>query len=366
MHKENQALAAVAVGPEQTELVPFDLPEIPEDAGLLRVEAVGVCGTDVSYYKQSAAPRILGHHVVGFVVKLGAAAARKWGIREGARVALEEYIPCGQCSHCRSGDYRSCPATDPRAGGIRYGATPTAVSPSLYGGFSQYLYLHPNAVVHRMPDHVPALDATFTLPLANGFEWISLEGGAGPGQIVVIQGPGQQGLACVLAAKAAGADCVIVSGLAADRRRLELARRVGADHIVEVVSEDLSERVREITAGKGADLVIDVSTGGAGPLESALAVARRGATIILGAYKGRPISEFAIDTVVTKTLTVKGVRGHSYRSVRMAVECIASGRFPLGLLHSHNYPLSQVHEALKTGGGEGEPSPLLVTVSPWQ
>jgi len=109
---------------------------------------------------------------------------------------MEEYIPCGQCEMCRTGYYRLCSNTNPRENGIRYGATPIAVEPSLYGGFSQYLYLHPNAVLHKIPSHVPNVEAALALPLSNGFEWMRIVGGVGPGHVVVIQGPGQQGLAC--------------------------------------------------------------------------------------------------------------------------------------------------------------------------
>jgi threonine dehydrogenase-like Zn-dependent dehydrogenase len=362
----DKVLAAVAMNVKQTEIMEFDMPSVPSDAGILKMEIVGVCGTDVSYYKKEQDPRILGHHVVGHIYKIGEAASKKWHVKEGDRVALEEYIPCGQCEHCRTGVYRSCVKTDPRSGGIRYGATPIKVAPSLFGGFSQYMYLHPNAVVHKMPDHVPAIEAALTLPLANGFEWMSIIGKVGPGDVVVIQGPGQQGLACALAAKAAGAECVIVTGRSTSAKRLELARKLGADYTVNIQTEDLITRVHEITNGKMADLVIDVTSGGSDPVKTSMEVANIGGTVIFGAYKYQNIPEYNIDDIIKKTLTVKGVRGHSFRSVRMAVDFIASRKFPLGIMNSHNYGLRDTDQALKTAGGEGEPFPLLVTVSPWQ
>jgi threonine dehydrogenase-like Zn-dependent dehydrogenase len=249
------------------------------------------------------------------------------------------------------------------SGGIRYGTNPVSLKPSLWGGFSQYMYLHPNTVLHKMAKHVPAVEAALTLPLANGFEWMSIEGGVKPGKVVAIYGPGQQGLACGLAAKAAGAEVIII-GRSSSLRRLELARELGMDHIINTTEDDLLSRVHELTGGKMADVVLDVTSGGTSPITSSLEIAKKGGIILLGAYKYQPIPEFNSDLIIKNTLTVKGVRGHSYQSVKMATEFIASGRFPLSLLNSHNYGLDQVDLALKTAGGEGEPSPLLVTVTP--
>ncbi|WAH35289.1 zinc-dependent alcohol dehydrogenase [Alicyclobacillus dauci] len=357
--------SAVAIGVLETEIRELELPRIAPDAGILRVEIVGVCGTDVSHYRNFSAPMILGHHVVGYVDRIGEVASQRWGIKEGDRIAMEEYIPCGQCDLCRTGYYRLCSETDPRTG-IRYGATPIDVSPSLFGGFSQYMYLHPNAVVHKIPNHVPAVEAALILPVSNGFEWMSTVAGVGPGQVVVIQGPGQQGLACALAAKAAGAETVIVTGRTSSIRRLELAGRLGADYTVNVSSEDLVERVAEITGGRMADVVLDVTSGGTEPVVSSLQVAKKRGVVLLGALKKKLFQDLDLDVIYEKSLTVKGVRGHSYHSVKMAIDFVASGKFPLRVMNSHDYGLCDTDLALRTAGGQGEPNPLLVTVSPWK
>jgi threonine dehydrogenase-like Zn-dependent dehydrogenase len=362
-----KALAAIAMGAKQTDLREVDIPHLAPEAGLLKIEAVGVCGTDWSWYKGDLQePQILGHHTVGHIAEIGKAASERWRVKEGDRVALEEYIPCGNCERCRAGEFRLCDFTDPWLGGIRYGATPITVPPSLWGGFSQYQYLHPNSVLHRVPDHVPAAEAALALPLSNGIEWVCLEGGQVVGSTVVIQGPGQQGLACVLAAMEAGAECVIVSGLSADVGRLELAERLGANHTVNIQSEDLKERVVESTGGKMADLVIDTASGGPCTVTSAIEVVRKRGTIILGGFKGQPIPEFFSDTLISKYLTVKGVRGHSYESVERALQIIASGKYLLDEMCTHQYALSEVDEALRTMGGEGAPEAIHTVVAPWQ
>lgn len=361
----DKVLAAVAVGRKETEVREFEMPKIASDEGILKVEIVGVCGTDISYYEHLEDPKILGHHVIGHIEQIGEIASKRWGVKEGDRVAMEEYIPCGQCEACRTGLYRSCVFTDPRSGGVRYGATPLTVKPALFGGFSQYMYLHPNAVLHKLPEHVAGVEAAFILPLSNGFEWMSLKGKVGPGQTVVIQGPGQQGFACALAAKAAGAECVIVTGRTTSEHRLQTALEVGADAVINVQKEDLVQRVHELTNGKMADVVIDVTSGGSGPVTSSINIAKRGGKVIFGAYKYQKLSEFELDEVIKKTLTLIGVRGHGYESVEMAVDCVVSGKFPLSKLNSHNFGLKDVDQALRTAAGEGDPNRLLVTVSPW-
>jgi threonine dehydrogenase-like Zn-dependent dehydrogenase len=355
-------LAAVAVSPKQTEIRELPMPEVPNDGGVLRVEVVGVCGTDVANYAHISEPRILGHHVIGHIDRISPAAARRWNVKEGDRVAMEEYLPCGQCSECRRGRYRACRTTDSQFGGLRYGNTPLRIAPGLWGGFAEYMYLHPNAVFHPMPAHVLPVEAALTLPLANGFEWMAIECGVTFGHTVVIVGPGQQGLACVLAAKSLGAR-VIVVGRETSRRRLELAKQIGADVVVNISRENLSERVEQLTSGELADVVIDVTSGGAEPVNQSLDIVKRGGTIALAAYKHQTIPSFEIDCIVAKSLTVKGLRGHSHQSVKMAIDCIASGRFPIKVLNSHNYHLPETDAALRTAGGEGDPNPLLVVVS---
>jgi hypothetical protein len=180
----NEIAAAVSYDIRRTEVRTFKEPDLPQDDGLLRVELCGVCGSDWPYYLKYPKARgalILGHEAVGHVARLGPAAAARFGIKEGDRVALEEYLPCGHCRYCRSGDFRLCDETDtlnrpPDDPTIRYGSTPIAVAPSLWGGYSQYQYLHPNAVFHRVPDHVPAR-AFARLPLDNNVEWTYLQGG---------------------------------------------------------------------------------------------------------------------------------------------------------------------------------------------
>ncbi|MDB5761039.1 MAG: alcohol dehydrogenase [Herminiimonas sp.] len=367
---QGKVRASVALDNKRTEIREFDFPAIPSDGGLLKVEKTGVCGSDWPYflnYPKSKGPLILGHETVGFVSAAGANAAARWGVKEGDRVALEEYLPCGHCNYCRTGDFRLCDATDTLLGnGIRYGSTPVSVAPSLWGGYSEYQYLHPNAVFHKVPAGVPAEQATLALPLGNGVEWAYLQGRASIGEAVVIQGPGQQGLACVIAAKEAGASCIIVTGLSADQHRLALAKEMGAHYTIDIEQNDLLESVADHTGGHMADLVIDCASGGPSTIVSAIHVARKGGRVLLCGRKGRPVPEFDSDLLFRKNLTVKGMRGHSYQAVEIALQILASGRYPLNKMCTHTFSLDQLENALCTVGGEGERNAIHCCVDPWR
>jgi len=187
--------AAVLTAPRQIELRELPIPETDDQSGLLRIEVTGVCGVDWPAYTGDRAdrfklPLILGHEIVGRVERIGAQAAFRWGIAEGDRVVLEEYAPCGRCQYCRSGHYYLC-------GGMAmekmYGFTSLDVAPGLWGGFSEYVYLDPHALIHKMNDNVPSTIAPLYIALANGIRWVQTEGGIGIGDTVVILGPDSWG-----------------------------------------------------------------------------------------------------------------------------------------------------------------------------
>jgi threonine dehydrogenase-like Zn-dependent dehydrogenase len=357
--------AATTIGPLQTEIREYPLPDIPADAGLLKIEAAGVCGSDWQTYNSDRAPRIMGHENVGRVYKLGPVAAERWGLKEGDRVALEEYLPCGHCGLCRSGEFRLCEQTESRRpGALRYGTTPISEPPGLWGGYSQFQYLHPNSIFHRVPENVPAELAAMCLPLGNGFQWTYFDGGVGPGQTILIQGPGQQGLACVVAAKAAGAGSVIISGLQRDEARLEVAKALGADHTINVEQEDLEARVSNITAGRGVDLSVDTA-GGSTTLVNAIRLTRKGGSLFFAAAPATTAPDFQVTDLLARRLTLRPCRGHSFAAVELALHYIASSQFPLHLMATHRFGLHEVDLAVRSVGGHGAPGAIHVTVLPW-
>jgi threonine dehydrogenase-like Zn-dependent dehydrogenase len=367
-----KSLAALKVAASTTELREFELPDIPPDAALLKVEVAGVCGTDVSQYKLPlrGAPLIMGHENVGRLAKVGRAFAEHKGFREGDLVFLEHYLPCGHCEWDHMGEYRHCAATewfyDPTA--IRYGYTAIDTVPSLWGGFSHYAYLPLNAVLHRVPAGLSPEEAGIATPMSNGIQWTLLDGGVSFGSTVLIQGPGQQGLCCVMAAKSAGATCIIITGTAKDARRLEVAKALGADAAVDVQKENALERIHQITRGRGVDVAIDCTSGGGpGPMLLAIETAkRRAATLVVQGEGNSTFPDFPIGRLTRKGITLKSARGHSYRAVELGLQLLASRRFPLDLLTTHRFGLAEVDFAIKSVGGEGAPGAIHVSVMPWK
>jgi threonine dehydrogenase-like Zn-dependent dehydrogenase len=344
-------LAAVLVGRNEFEVQELPIPEIPPDAGLLKIEACGICGSDARIRERTAGgPTVMGHENVGIIARLGPVAAQRWGVKEGDRVALEEYVTCGMCRWCRTGNFRYCELTSGGRAGpqLRYGSTPVSVWPGLWGGYSQYLYIHPGAVLHRVPAHVPAPLLTTFLPLANGVELACGYGGASLGRSVLIQGPGEHGLAAAMAARAAGASCIIVAGLGVDAGRLEVARRIGAHHTVDVERDDLVARVQDLTGGEGVDIVINITGAGTNTIEQGLACAATVATVVVSDAGKETFREASFGR---RELTIKSANGHSYASCERAIQMIASGEYPLAELSTPPFGLDQARAAIDAVAG---------------
>jgi threonine dehydrogenase-like Zn-dependent dehydrogenase len=307
----------------------------------------------------------MGHDNVGTIAALGPSAAARWGCKPGDRIALHEYLPCWHCKWCLQGDFRLCVEVDffVVKNPLRYGMTETSVAPALWGGYSQFLYIPPNAVIHKVPGNLTARLATLAIPFGNGFQWAVLDGGAGLGKTVLVVGPGQQGLGCVFAAKMAGASRVIVSGMTRDRARLDLALRLGADDAIDVEREDVRERVMQITANAGVDVVVDTTGDLTGSVVAdAVALAAKGATLNLnGLGQHVPIRE-----IKNRYLTVRAPRGHSYRAVELALQSLARTTLPVDEVCSHDFGLDDVDLAIKATAGKAVEGAIHVTVDPWR
>lgn len=366
-----QVLAAVRTGPQKTEFREYPMPEVAEDAALMKVEVAGICGTDVKLYKNpgSNTPVIMGHENIGYIARAGDKFLQRQGLKEGDLVFVEHYLPCRRCEWCHQGEYRHCINTDWRFNpdSIRYGYTSAERAPHLWGGFAQYMYLPWNAVVHKVPAGVSPELAGIVTPMSNGIEWALFDSGVGYNSTVLIQGPGQQGLSQIVACKQAGASLIIITGTSKDTARLEVAKTLGADYVIDVQKEDPLARIMEITAGIGVDVALDC-TAGAGTIPILLgveALKRKGGTLLIQGEMAE-FPNFPVGKVTVKYITIKSARGHSYRSCELALEQLATKRFPLDLITTHRFGLKDTDLAIKSVGGEGEEGVVHVSLFPWE
>jgi threonine dehydrogenase-like Zn-dependent dehydrogenase len=363
--------AAVKTGPNQIEIQEFPMPEIPEDGALMKVEVAGICGTDVKMYKEplkTGGPVIMGHENIGYIAKAGKEFTARKGFKEGDLVFVEHYVSCGKCEWCHKGEYRHCEATDWRSNpdGIRFGYSTSNKPPHLWGGFAQYMYLPWNSVVHKVPDGVTPEIAGLVTPMANGIEWALFECGVGYNSTVLIQGPGQQGLSQAIACKQAGASLIIVTGTSKDAARLEAAKKLGADFVIDVQKENPLQRIMEITGGKGVDVVLDCTAGaGTAPILLGVEALKRKGGIMLIQGEMAEFPNFPIGKITVKYITIKSARGHSYRACELALQQLASKRFPLELLTTHRFGLKDAEYAIKSVGGQGAPDVVHVSLMPW-
>jgi len=359
--------AMVLEKPGRMVLREFPLPAIGSEEGLLKVEMVGVCGSDVGMYRGKAtrAPRpypiIMGHEIFGTVVEIGEEASKRWNLKEGDRAIVEYAFGCGECFYCKQGNYIHCEAM------FTYGSMISCKDPPhLWGAYSEYLYLPPRAMIHRVrQDLLPEVGVLICAVLGNGIRWLQTLGGLSSGDTVVIQGPGQQGLAGVIVAREAGAEKVIVTGMTRDRIRFELAKTFGADEIIDVERDDPVERVKETTGGRMADLVIDVTGSPKGAITAIDLVKKKGTVILPGLYGMDREIPLVLDKIVYKEVRVQGAFSHDFRSVLPAIRLAESRKYPMEKMVTHRFALEEAERAVRVAGGEIEgEDPIKVVIIP--
>lgn len=315
----------------------FPVPEPPPGGGVLKVEAVGMCGSDVAqlhghqHVPGEKSPLVPGHEIVGQVHALADDA--NLGVAVGDRVAVDLVV--------------RAPVTENNPFGLGevYGYTMGLEDDhGLWGGYGEYMGVLPNTHLVKLTDDIDAAELTLFEPLANVCNWFSRMP-VGEGETVVVQGPGHMGLVYAAEAKRRGAETVIVTGTGADALRLEVAREVGADVTVDVTATDLVAFVAEITGGAMADMAVDLAdTTVTVPL--CLSLVRQGGKVQLAGLKNLAPVEMITDLIVLKGLTVQGGSGSTPSSMREAVEILNSGEFPTGPLLGEVFGLDQIDEAM--------------------
>ena len=316
----------------------FPVPEPPPGGGVLKVEAVGMCGSDVAqlhghkHVPGEKAPLVPGHEIVGRVHALADDA--DLGVAVGDRVAVDLVV--------------RAPVTENNPFGLGevYGYTLGLEDDhGLWGGYGEYMGLLPGSHLVKLTDNIEAAELTVFEPLANVCNWF----GRMPvveGETVVVQGPGHMGLVCAAEAKRRGAETVIVTGTDADGLRLEVAREVGADVTIDVSATDPVALVAEITGGAMADLAVDLAADTTATVPLCVELVCSGGKVLLAGLKNLAPVELITDQIVYKGLTIQGGSGSTPSSMREAVAILNSGEFPTGPLLGEVFGIDQIDEAM--------------------
>ena len=309
-----------------------DIPKPAADEVLVKLEYVGICGSDMHYYETGAIgdyvvepPFVLGHEPGGTVVEVGENVTH---LKVGDRVALEPGKTCGKCEFCKEGKYNLCPD-------VIFFATPP-----VDGVFQEYV-AHEAALCFKLPDNVSTLEGALIEPLAVGFH-AAIQGDAHLGQKAVVMGAGCIGLVSMMALKARGVSEVYVVDLM--DKRLEKAMELGATGVINGGKEDVVAKIKELTGGLGADLIIE--TAGSQPTTvQAIHAAKKGSTIVLVGYSKTGEMTLPMSLVLDKELTLKSV--FRYRHIYpMAIEAVSQGKVNLKGIVTDIFDLDDVQKAM--------------------
>lgn len=315
--------------------------------GWLAVEATGLSGAEVQAWRGDRSnlvyPLIPGQQVVG---RIADTFDDTIDLAIGTRVLVEPIIRCGTCKSCVAG-LAGCTKRKPFN---IYGLLPSTEPPGLWGGLAEKLYIDPHAVLHPISDDTLAEVATFAHPLAAGYTWTVELPRMKPGESVLILGPGPRGLACLLAAQAAGAGWIGIAGLDHDADRLELARHLGADLTVNTTINDLPLEVAN-NLGDRPDIVIDVTSDDPEAIFTGMDLVRAGGRFVLASTKGnRPLPQFFSDVIVGKQISLIGALGASTNAYQWAAGQLDTDP-RIDDLVSHQFPLDESNRAIQAAAG---------------
>jgi alcohol dehydrogenase, propanol-preferring len=302
-------------------------PVIAPHEALVRVTHVGVCGTDVKIRGNrmgiGVIPLIMGHEIAGLVAEVGSAVR---GFAPGHRVVVNFYVTCGRCTFCRTGRDTLC--AEVRQHGF-----------SLDGGFAEYV-VTPGVNLCKVPDNVPLEQACILGDaVATSYHAITRRAQVRPGTTLAIVGVGGVGLHALQIARLAGAFVIAVD---VSEARLDLARKLGADAVVDARSGPFHEAVRRLTDGQGVDVVIEL-VGSAATLPSSYqSVRRAGRLVFVGYSPGVPLSAMPHE-LVRNELEIVGSRANTKQELQETMDLVAQGR--ITPIVDRVMPLADVEDA---------------------
>jgi len=316
-------------------------PEPGEGEVLLRVRAVGVCGSDVHYYREGrigdnavTRPLIIGHEFAGQVEAVGP--GYHGPLEPGARVAVEPGVACGTCWWCLRGQYNLCPD-------IRFCGTPP-----VHGAYRECM-AYPARWCWPLPDNLDYAEGAMIEPLAVGVHAVD-EGRPQAGDSVLIVGAGSIGLTVLQVAKASGVSQAMVSEPLPYRR--ELARQLGADTVIDPNAEDVVETARALTLGRGADVTFEAA-GAEDTYQVCIDGVRRGGVAVFIGIPAVDRISLNIHEARRKGITIKNLRRFVHTYPR-AIRLVASGAVDVKALVTHTFPLERITEAFELVAAYGD------------
>jgi len=322
-------------------------PKIGEDEVLIRVEACGICGSDVHGYDGSSGRRIppivMGHEAAGTIVEVG---SRVQGLLQGDRVTLDSTVYCGQCANCLRGQMNLCDQR--QVLGVSCGEYRRA------GAFAEYVVI-PESNIWKLDPAIPQEYASILDPLGNAVHTVLA--GEIAAKSVAITGCGPIGLFSIAVAKAVGATSVFA--IEVNEHRARIAREMKADYVINPAKEDVDAIVMEKTGGLGVDVVLEMA-GHPDSIRTAFDIVRRGGRISLLGLTSKPISLNFSEDIIFKGITVQGINGRRmYQTWYQMTALLKAGKLDLHPVITDRISMKdfgKAMERLKTG----EASKILV------
>ncbi|MEP7201369.1 MAG: zinc-binding dehydrogenase [Ilumatobacteraceae bacterium] len=359
--------AAVMEAPGRIAIREFDVPNPEPGVVVIAMHLSGICGTDKHTFrgesKQYAGtaherdleyPLICGHENVGTVVATGGQAFDTNGValKEGDRVVPGANVPCGSCYYClNSYPYYFCQHLEDYGNSLNVGRYP-----SLFGGWSQYMYLLPRTPIFRVPEDLPDEVAVITEVMAvthgvdKGIAVLGLQGGSRSGFSVAVLGTGPLGLCHLIKSRMLGAGMVIATDVL--EGRLQFADKFGVDLALNASDTDATQRseaILDATHGRGVDLVLDCS-GVPSTFTEALKVVRTGGVVVeAGAFVDMgPVQMNPNSDICTRNVAVLGIGGELATEYEPSMRLMAANldRYPLTSITTHILPMDRAHEAV--------------------
>lgn len=309
-----------------------DIPQTTDNEVLVKIEYVGICGSDLHYYETGRIgdyivnpPFVLGHEPGGTVVEVGKKVKH---LKVGDRVALEPGKTCGQCEFCKTGKYNLC-------SDVIFFATPP-----VDGVFQEYV-AHEAELCFKLPDNVSTLEGALIEPLAVGFH-AGMQGGAHAGQTAVVTGSGCIGLVTMMALKAMGVSKVYVVDVM--QKRLDKAMELGATGVINAGEQDAVKAVLELTGGVGCDLAVETA-GTEITTQQTIHMVKKGATIVLVGYGKTGMMNLPMSLALDKELSFKTV--FRYRHIYpMAIDAVANGKVNLKGIITNIFEFEDLQNAM--------------------